>query len=394
MKRTRFSRRGGLTRDAEQLISLAQGLTQAGARLEAAWWEAQLNDLIERLLRNRNDDALTAALDRLYESGGRAYDAAADLIEAGAEAGAIKPQTPDEPARDALLFAAPVLAWSRYNLSSGKIPDTALLGFRAQLHGHVFAGGTRLALADFLWSPDQLPRGYADTFELTRRLAMSAVREQDLHIDPTHLPPTTPFLSDLRYVVGVVIAPHGAPVFRWQEEGGSREHVAAQWAQQGGALLAPLFPACAIEPVAPDAYHAACRAADRASRPYSLKASVAFLQTTLSLMASDLRAVIAPFHERRLEEYRIGFTLRDESEVVHGVVWPLLDAEDESTDVAGQIEAVLREAGVGQIVSLDQRFPMEYCDDCGAPLYPDPEGEPVHAEMPEQEGEGHLSSLH
>ena len=34
---------------------------------------------------------------------------------------------------------------------------------------------------------------------------------------------------------------------------------------------------------------------------------------------------------------------------------------------------------------LDHRLPLEYCDDCGAPLYPNPDGEPVHAELPEEE---------
>jgi len=33
---------------------------------------------------------------------------------------------------------------------------------------------------------------------------------------------------------------------------------------------------------------------------------------------------------------------------------------------------------------LDQQFPYEFCDDCGAPLYPNIEGDTVHAEMPEQ----------
>jgi hypothetical protein len=36
------------------------------------------------------------------------------------------------------------------------------------------------------------------------------------------------------------------------------------------------------------------------------------------------------------------------------------------------------------VVFLDHHFPMEFCDDCGAPMYPNPEGELVHAEMPEQ----------
>jgi hypothetical protein len=35
-------------------------------------------------------------------------------------------------------------------------------------------------------------------------------------------------------------------------------------------------------------------------------------------------------------------------------------------------------------VLLDQQFPYEFCDDCGAPLYPNAEGDAVHAEMPEQ----------
>jgi uncharacterized protein YuzB (UPF0349 family) len=37
---------------------------------------------------------------------------------------------------------------------------------------------------------------------------------------------------------------------------------------------------------------------------------------------------------------------------------------------------------------------LEYCDDCGAPLYPNPEGEPVHAELPEQEEEAVPRHLH
>jgi len=49
---------------------------------------------------------------------------------------------------------------------------------------------------------------------------------------------------------------------------------------------------------------------------------VAFLGTTLEISAANLRAVIAPFWERTLEEYRIGFTVRGQDAVVHGVFWP------------------------------------------------------------------------
>jgi len=182
-----------------------------------------------------------------------------------------------------------------------------------------------------------------------------------------------------------VAAPRGKPMFRWQEADGTRENAATQWHAQGGASLQPLLTGCAFELLLPDGYHAACREADRQARPYSVRASVLFLKTALNLQPSGLRAVVAPFHEHRLEEYRIGFTLRNKPGVIHGVVWPLLDAEDESADVTGQIEAVLREAGVAEVMALDHRFPLEYCDDCGAPLYPNPDGEPEHAEMPEED---------
>ena len=79
---------------------------------------------------------------------------------------------------------------------------------------------------------------------------------------------------------------------------------------------------------------------------------------------------------------------------MHGVVWPLLGAEDENTDCAAQIETVLRESGVNDVVFLDHQFPMEYCDDCGAPLYPSPEGEVAHTEMPEDQAEQMPRHLH
>ena len=183
-------------------------------------------------------------------------------------------------------------------------------------------------------------------------------------------------------------------MFRWQESGGDRETALTQWRNQGGACLMPMLPGCAVDVVLPDAYFAASRSVDRASRDYAVRASVAFLGTTLEVPASGLRAVVAPFHDRQLEEFRIGITLRDKPQVIHGIVWPLLGAEDENSDVALQIDAALRECGVTDIVTLHHRFPMEYCDDCGSPLYPSPDGEAVHAELPDDEGEPVPRHLH
>lgn len=380
MKRSRFARRGALNRDAEQLARLAGGLAASASRIEDGFWEERLEQAIDRLLRTGHEDTLNLALDHLFGANGRAYDALADLIESRAESGVLGAGTGEF---DVVLFAAPLLAWSRFTIPSSTLPAAALAVAHTQLQAHVFAAGTKLALADFLYSPDQLPRGFVDTYRLTNQLAKSALEGKTAHIDPRQLPETTRFISDTRYLIGAVVAPRGQALFRWQEEDGSREQAATQWTAQGGSALQPLFTGCALEPLLPDAYHAACRTADQGLRVYSLRAAVAFLQTMLNVKPQQLRAVVAPFHEERLEEYRVGFTLADSSEVVHGVVWPLLGAEDESTDCAAQIEAVLSEAGVGNVIALEHPFPLEFCDDCGMPMYPTPEGETSHAELPE-----------
>lgn len=390
MKRSRHPRRTRQTPDSDLLARLATGLSQSSNRIEDAWWETRLAAHVDRLLANRNEDALIAVLDQLHGSGSRAYDELADMVESCAECR--RGAGPD--GLDVVMFTAPVLAWSRFQIPAGTIPATQLDTLRVQLRAHLLAADTRLALADVLFSPDQLPQNYVDTSHLTERLAKSAIHERNLKIDVDQLAETLSFLSDTRYLIGAVAAPRDKPLFRWQEADGDGAEAFRQWAIQGGDALRPLLPACALEFMPVLAFHAAVREADRASRPWSLRSAVAFLQTVLNQPAAELRAVVAPFHDHQLEEYRIGFTLRGASEVLHGVVWPLLDQEDEHHDIPGQIESTLREAGLSTVLLLDQRFPLEFCDDCGAPLYPNPEGEPVHAELPEEQSEAAPRHLH
>lgn len=393
MKRTRFSRRTKQTPDTEELIRLATQLSLSGSRVEDIFWERLLAGIIERLLEGNDEAALNAALDHLYGAGGRAYDELADMVESCAEYRHVPPAgTTGE--QDALLFAAPVLSWSRYAIPAGPIAPEVLANLRVQLQAHVLAADVRFGLADFFYSPDQLPQSYCETAALAEKLIGAAMQDRDLKLDVAQMAETMNFLSDTRYLIGVVSAPVGAPLFRWQEKDGNRTEAHKQWRAQGGEALRPLLPACAFEPLLPQSFHAAVREADRASRPYSLRSAVAFLQTTLNVSAGNLRAVVAPYYDRQIEEFRIGFTLDESVEVVHGVVWPLLESEDETADLPAQIEAVLREVGVREVLVLDHRFPLEYCEDCGAPLYPNPEGEPVHAELPEQEEEAAPRHLH
>jgi hypothetical protein len=382
MKRSRFSARDRLSRDAAELQRLSIGLAESGSRLEDIFWESRLAQLTQTLIQNGAEDELNATLDRLYESHPRACDELACAAEAQSESCAL--ETGDKKHLDALLFSVPVLAWSRYAIPTVGISESNLSALKVQLGAHQFAREARLALVDYLFGPDQLPRSYCDTRRLLENLCKQAAEGQDLHLDTRNLPETNRFLSDVRYLVGVVIVPHGAPIFRWNEADSNQAAALAAWEKQGAPNLAPLLTGCAYQPLLADAYYSTCRKADRVSRPYAVRASIAFLQTTLGLMPEEIRAVIAPCYDQRLEEYRIGFAPRGhENQVYHGVAWALLGQEDEHSDIPAQIEAVLRECGLRDIVSLDHRMHMEFCEDCGVPLFPAANGELVHAEMPD-----------
>ena len=382
MKRNRISTRKRISADATELGRLATGLAESGGKLERAFWEKQVTELVDKLLQDGAEDDLNASLDRLFDSHALAHDNLADIIESCAESCVMSHQGQDF---DIMLFNVPLLAWSRFSIPAGTIPKSTLQTLKVQLGAHVFSASAQLALADYLYSPDQLPRSFVDTWQLMRDLGGAALCGSTLKLDISTLPETNQFLSDTRYLIGAIAVPRGMPLFRWNEtDSCTRESALKEWVKQGGPSLEPLLTGCAFQTLLADSYHASCRTSDMASRPYSVRASVAFLQTTLGNPAESLRAVIGGFHDKRLEEYRIGFGPRDSDAIFHGVIWPLLGAEDETTDVIGEIETLLRETGIKEIVAHDQQFPFEFCDDCGAPLYPNVEGDTVHAELPEQ----------
>lgn len=382
MKRRRTYSRHRLSRDAESLTWLAQGLADSGSRLEDAWWETELLGLVERLLQQGDDESLNQAMDRLHESHDqnttqtRAYEELADLIEAACEG-----RRNGEHSH--LLVALPVLAWSRYSIPCRNIPAGTLDALRNHLHAHVLAAGTRVWFADFLFSPDQLPQGYSQTRAFANALWQAAGSGRDYAVPAAALPESQTFVSDLRYILAAVELPANGPVFRWNEPDGKRDAALNAWQEQAAPNLRKLMAGCTFELLLPDAYFAAWRRADQENRAFALKAAVAYLQALFNVPAGQLRAVVAPYFDRWLEEWRVGFSLRNEDQVVHGVTWPLLGQEDDSQAIPAQIESLLRSAGLTDILMLDTRMPLEFCDDCGAPLFPNTEGENVHTELPE-----------
>lgn len=414
MRRLSKSSSNKLSADSQRMVSLAQGLAQAASRVEERTWEHSLDSIILKALKGGHQETIDAALEHLFRTDLNAYDALMESVEAGSESCVIEHEGVQY---QALLIAAPILAWTRFSIASGAIAEDMRTTLTAHLHGHLLATDTRLVMAPTLFAIDQLPRTHAETYSLTQRMAQAAIKGAPLRA-LSNAPETAPFLADTRYLLAAVAAPVGAPMFTWQEtlNTADRSRALAQWRAQAMPNIASLLPGCGVELLVPEAYYVACREADKHIRPASIRAAVHFLTHTLGVEATGLRAIIGGFSEDtvegRVDEYRIGFTLRQNPEVIYGVVWPLYGREDEEEPAAASFEALttpevldtemrtpleeivalLRACGITHIKRHTETFPMEFCDDCGAPLYPDPDAELVHAEMPEDApaGTGHF----
>jgi hypothetical protein len=393
MRRNRLISRPRTSADAETLAKLARRLSESGSRIEDRLWERRLVEAInDRLGRGAADD-IEAALEDLSRTQARAYDDLADLAESCAESASVDI---DGKPHDALLLAVPLLAWSRYRLPATGLAASLVDAIGAQIAGHLAARGTRIAVADYLYSIDQLPESFGEVHDCARRLITAAASGKRPKIDGKSLREPVMMLADTRYVLAAIIAPQGAPLYHWQETGVDPDaKIAAVTAfrEQVGGALGPLMTGCRYRVLAPNAFHAALRQADRDLREFSLEAAVSYLKLAYDLAPSALQATVAAFEDKRVEEIRIGIAAAgNDDAVIEGVVWPLLGDEEERAQE--EIDATLRRLGVTRITTHAHRFPLEFCDDCGAPMFPNPAGHAVHAEPPENAEEQPSAPLH
>src|SRR4051812_35097314 len=330
MARTRAKSPPRLTRDAERLIALANGLNASGSLTEDRFWEGEMSAVIARLLENGNDAPIDGALDHLYQTNLGAYDTLIELAENESESAILASGGEDW---QVLLVAAPIVAWSKYEIPSGTIDRAAADALRAQLQGHVLADATRVTLVPYLYSIDQLPRHFSELRKLTVKLGESALAKEAPRVDFARLPETAHLLADTRFLIASVAAPRNKPLFRWQEDASGHAGRAGsleQWIAQARPTISKLLPGCVYECLLPDAYYVNCRESDRRVRPFGIRAAVAFLENALKVRPAELQAVVAGFGEDRVDEYRIAFSAGEDGEVAHGVVWPLYGREDET----------------------------------------------------------------
>jgi len=409
------------TRDSARLLAYAQALEASGSRVEDRYWEGLTTQVLTRLLRTGNDAPLEAALTRLAQESGGAYDVLVEQAETLSESATLMHEGK---CYDALLIVLPIVAWTRYQIAVGDIAPAQVDALTALLHEHVLAADTRLALFPRLVSIDQMPRSFSETWQWLHRLTQQALGQGQAKLTLPAEEELAQLLADSRYVVGVVVAEQGRAMFRWQEivEKKSRKKLVdaaeqstevapektamdrraceQQWIAQVQPLVAQLLPGCGVECLLPDAYYVSNRAADRRVRPLALQAAVAWLESVLGIPASQLRAVLAACGEEEAEEYRIGFTVRQGNDVLYGCVWPIYERGEPLSPAAGQGETGpateiverLKALGVNDIRQLMGLFPAEFCDETNAPYFPNPMGEMIYAEMPEgaDDGPGHF----
>lgn len=393
MRRPRYISRARHSADAETLAKLARRLSESGSRIEDRLWERRLVELLNDRLTRGYADAIEAALDDLSRTHARAYEDLADLAESCAESATIDI---DSKPHDALLIAVPVLAWSRYRLPASSLSSALIDNVAVQVTGHLAARGTRLAVADYLYSIDQLPESLGEVYDCAHSLFAAATEGKRLKIDPKSLREPVSMLADTRYLLAALIAPQGQALYHWQETGvdpDAKQGAIATFCEQLGGVLQPVMTGCRYRVLAPNAFHAALRNADRELREFSIEAAVSYLKVAYDIGPAELQATVAAFEDKRVEEMRIGISkVSDDDAVIEGVVWPLLgDDEDKAQE---EIEAALRTHSVTRISTHTHRFPLEYCDDCGAPMFPNSAGHAVHAEPPEEADEQPAAPLH
>ena len=382
-----------LTRDAKRLVTLGQALSRSGSRLEDVYWEDQLSALIAKMLGSKKSRALESVLDFLVNDDPGVYEIVIELTETCSESLTLTQRDTDW---DVLLVSAPIVAWTRYRLPEGKLSSAQQQGVREAFAQHIAAEGALISMLPDLITFDQMPQSFQETRLWTQRLGALAIGSSG---EPCPVRPpadTEGMLADARFAVAAIAVPRGQAVFRWQDPERSaveaREQALKDWTEQVNQLLGTLFTGCQTEVLLPDAFYTTNREADRRIRPMALRAAVTWLQTAANLPGEDLRAAIVACGQTGVEEFRIGFSPRMSNDVIYGCVWPVLSKEEaiidavESTqvDMPESIAALLKELGVAEVRRLPGIQPPEFCDDCGAPFFPNFLGEMLHPELPEE----------
>ena len=112
-----------LSAESQRLVSTSMAIAQAASRVEERTWENQLDTQLQKLLKSGHQDTVDTVLNALFKDDLNAYDVLMEAVEAVSESSVmVDLQDGVETSWQALLVAAPILAWTRFSIASGAIP--------------------------------------------------------------------------------------------------------------------------------------------------------------------------------------------------------------------------------------------------------------------------------
>lgn len=385
------------TESSKRIIAFSEAIILSSSIIEREFWQKQFAAYLRKLLANSQQQSIVTALDYLLQQNDVTYDICIDEVESCCETHEIKHEGI---IYDVQLVAAPILTWTRFSIASGKLPAPLYQALTQELKDSILASDVQFYMSPILYAIEQLPQDYQAVNLLTEKMGKMALG-LDNTLTVANEMETAPFLADTRYLISAVVTPKGKPLFKWQEVDSplhieeSKRKQLKLWGKKVSTLITSFLVGCHVDILLPQAYFLSCREADKHIRPISIKATLFYLTQTLQVPESKLQINIAKcsktLDNTMIDEFRLGFSLGDSEDVVYGIIWPLYDeengdptGEDDALSPLDTLTNLLEESGVTHIKQFAELFASEFCEDCKAPLFPNKNGELVHANMPEE----------
>lgn len=365
----------------DELQRLALLLTESSTQLEDARYEKALERLTKEALDQSDDTEIEAALAALKNDNPAAYDQLLSFAEESAqciisENGA------------SLLVIVPLLVWSRYRNHCGQIAPNALERVAASYRSIMTSGKAQVRIGNVLLAPEHIPESFADVRRVLACMTAPLADDASSVVDLRHLidkPPAADF-ADTRYLLISVSAASADDLFRSSDEDYvERARAEMDFCLETHRALEFAMIGAVYEVQPPGAFFWGWRQTENAMRVWSLKSLVDFIGS-MGYKPSEVIASAAFFvpngsdNPDAMTELRVGISPRRiPDKVVSGIAWPVMP--DELEHVQTLATDILHTKGVRNVVFHEQDFPLEWCDDCGCPLYANPQGMVVHIEF-------------
>lgn len=372
-----------------EIIRVLSVLVQCTSQLQAQPYEQRLKALCNCVLAQGEDGDIEAALAhfKAEEPGGYGYDKLLAIAEDCSES------VVDERG-SALLLLVPIMAWSRYRNYHGVLDSDVLEKIADAVRDTFSSSRARVIMGSHMLSADHLPEDFREVRGLVEDMRRCYHGEVfDIRSLVREVPP--PDFADSRYLLCCVAADKTEDLFRSEQDTlVDMARGMMDFCRRVSDLLEFTMIGSVYEVQPVGGYFQSWRESETAMRAWGLKALVDFAGS-MGFEADKLIASIGLFvpnarESDKMSELRIGLTPKNERDhIICGIAWPVMP--DETDAFSSTAHDILESKGLHSIVEHQQSFSLEWCEDCGSPLYATPDGLVVHVELPVVENVGNFA---